>query len=858
MDKKFVAWLLVVTSLFLMWWSLRQQFAPTPVQNPSSLQQPANPNATNVDGNGASKNGAVQGNEPNPTLNAANATSDGSLLEPDIKPSWHVLGSLDPNSEFRQLVYLSNRGAGIERIELIDQTKPGRFRYRSLENWDVYLGYLALQERAEGLEIGCVPLGSPASQAKPENSQWQPGLQIGDVIQEIDHRQLKTLADWHAYFAKGKPGHEALIQVQRMIDGAPQVSRFTAILTQAPLDVVRVTDDQVNENVIGNIMRQSCLTTLAQLDSDRIMAGKESLDGLERILNGNWEPRPLDVPGGMGVEFAMPLKPWLQRRGLDADLEIAKRYRLLPAKSDSKKEWDGYEIDLEVIVRNRDTKAHQVALRQEGFNGLTLEGWWYLTKIGQTMFGGAGARDIVYASTAKGHQLISRSTIYKEASANPADPSRLFLSQFQPQPQRDLQYLGIDGALFAASLVSHPLDPTAMQNIQQAATVSLSEPKMTGSKQIATNSSAWFDTATMVVEPGQEASRRFSLIAGPKAPKLLQRYGLGRLVEYGWFGFVAIPLTKILHAFHYVSYNYGIAIIMLTVLVRSSMFPISRRAALSAQKMQALAPEIKRISDIYKDDLQARTKATQEVYKKANFNPMAGCLPVFIQIPIFIGLYRAVSVDVELRQQPLIPGIEWCSNLAGPDMLLAWSQWMPDFIAGKGSGYFGPYFNLLPIITITLFIIQQKVLMPKATDEQQEATQKMMMYMTVFMGVLFFKVPAGLCIYFITSSIWSLVERRLIKKYVPQTAVASGTPALSTTTSSTVKSVAQSKNTSLPKNGDKFKPEKPNPTRASQRPETLSEAFPWLAKYFGDKGKAAPPPSNADRNPKPKSRKKRN
>ncbi len=96
------------------------------------------------------------------------------------------------------------------------------------------------------------------------------------------------------------------------------------------------------------------------------------------------------------------------------------------------------------------------------------------------------------------------------------------------------------------------------------------------------------------------------------------------------------------------------------------MFPFSRRAAINAQKMQEVAPELKRINELYKDDWEKRTKATQEVYKKAKFNPMAGCMPLFIQLPIFIGLYRAVSLDIDLRQQPLIPGIDWCSNLLGP------------------------------------------------------------------------------------------------------------------------------------------------------------------------------------------------
>ncbi len=286
---------------------------------------------------------------------------------------------------------------------------------------------------------------------------------------------------------------------------------------------------------------------------------------------------------------------------------------------------------------------------------------------------------------------------------------------------------------------------------------------------MAANVSAWFDTSVATIEPNQEWSKQYTLFAGPKDPQVLDKYGLGSLLEYGWFGWVAKPLTLLLHTFYAVARNYGIAIVMLTVLVRSIMFPFSRRAAINAQKMQEVAPELKRINELYKDDWEKRTKATQEVYKKAKFNPMAGCMPLFIQLPIFIGLYRAVSLDIDLRQQPLIPGIDWCSNLAGPDMLLEWSSWMPDFIAGKGTGWFGPYLNLLPIFTITLFIIQQKVLMPKATDEQQQMTQTMMMYMTVFMGVLFFKVPAGLCIYFITSSTWSLVERQLVKRMLPKT-----------------------------------------------------------------------------------------
>ncbi len=92
---------------------------------------------------------------------------------------------------------------------------------------------------------------------------------------------------------------------------------------------------------------------------------------------------------------------------------------------------------------------------------------------------------------------------------------------------------------------------------------------------------------------------------------------------------------------------------------------------------------------------------------------------------------------------------------------------MPEFIAGRGTGWLGPYFNILPMVTVGLFLLQQKMLMPKATDEQTRMTQNMMQVMTIFMGVLFFKVPSGLCIYFITSSLWSLVERKLVKRFTP-------------------------------------------------------------------------------------------
>jgi YidC/Oxa1 family membrane protein insertase len=192
--------------------------------------------------------------------------------------------------------------------------------------------------------------------------------------------------------------------------------------------------------------------------------------------------------------------------------------------------------------------------------------------------------------------------------------------------------------------------------------------------------------------------------------------------------------------------------------------------------MQALKPEMDRITEKYKTDMQKRSQAMQELYRKHEINPLGGCLPVFLQLPIFIGLYRALMVDVELRQSPLFGhGIRWCSNLAAPDKFLDWSPVMPEFI-DNGMGLFGlgPYLNILPLITVVLFLVTQRMAMPEPTSEQAALQQKMMKYMTIFIGLLFYKVASGLCLYFIASSLWGIAERKLLPKTQLPSAAAGG------------------------------------------------------------------------------------
>lgn len=244
---------------------------------------------------------------------------------------------------------------------------------------------------------------------------------------------------------------------------------------------------------------------------------------------------------------------------------------------------------------------------------------------------------------------------------------------------------------------------------------------------------------------------------------------LGRAFNFIGMTGLVIWFTNFMHMvlgyLHAVISNYGLCIIVLTVLVRGLMFPLSRKQAMMSVRMQQLQPEIKKIQEKYKDDAQARSLAVWEFQKKQGVNPIGSCWVVFLQMPIFMGLYFALQESTHFRLAEFWP--TWIPNLAAPDMLIKWGENIPFISRIQDYGslfYLGPYFNLLPVIAVIVMIAQQKMTMPPPTDEQQEMQQKMMKYMMIFFGLMFYKVAAGLCLYFITSSLWGFCERKLLPK----------------------------------------------------------------------------------------------
>jgi YidC/Oxa1 family membrane protein insertase len=641
-------------------------------------------------------------------------------------PQWFALGSADPASDYRALVIVSNVGAAVDQIDL-----NGGYWDLNVNDQSGYLGPLAETDAPQGagVIVGVVGPGTPAAAA---------GLQPGDIISSLAGQDVADVASYKEVLQQTRPDSTVQVVVTREGQKLPPMN---VALVHRPLHLV---SRELNEN--GGYDQPSLLMTLAQLGDQRLAAGDVELNGLE-LRTGRWDVRNVNQDE---IEFVWPLA----KQGL----EIVKRIRLArdPAgaanEQGSAPPLPGYHVELDIEIRNTGSEPLDVAYQLDGPTGLPTEGWWYASKISRQWWHSVGVRDLAVKFLNNEPQLIGAVDIAT------GDIDRTV----RPDP---LSYIGIDAQYFSAVLqpLTEKPEVSWLSDAQAIVVGPIPEDK---ARLKLTNTSCRLTSQPLTLAPGEAGLRQtWRMFAGPKRPEVLAAYNLEDLIYFGWpiFAVVSRFLLTLLHFFHDVVGNYGLAIIMLTVLVRGCMFPISRKQALSAQKMQELQPEMKKLNEKYKTQPEQRTKATQELFRKHNYNPFSGCLLVFLQLPIFMGLYRGLMISVELRQQPLIPGLRWASDLAAPDMLFRWSEFLPAMLAAE-TGWLGPFFNILPVVTVGLFLWQQKMFMPPPADEQAAMQQKMMKYMMIFMAVMFFKVASGLCLYFIASSLWSITERKMLPK----------------------------------------------------------------------------------------------
>jgi YidC/Oxa1 family membrane protein insertase len=696
--------------------------------------------------------------------------SPDGLQSTTASQTWANLGSVDPASPYRMLVTFNSRGAAIERIEL---SNP---RYRDLEDRSGYIGHLALSDvrGGSGCVVNIVGAGTPAAQAVNDKDARLVGLQPGDVILALDGAPIESRLALELFLSKTRPGQTVALQIDR----GGQKLTFATTLMRRPLEVIRPEIEPTSPLEVALPQRHPNSLKLSLLGSRKLMTPTTEIALHDPLRDRHWEMLPSTPQSADSVAFRFQLNSQqAEELGLKGAVEVIKRYTL--AKVEANEGDDplamAYHIDCELEIRNLTKKAMEVAWQLDGPNGLPLEGWWYSNKI-SPHWGGAGARDVLWRPSGKSRDFRSTSQIFNYAKKNPEKPIQSLLGNDETT---QVDYFDVDAQYFTAALMPSAEEDPAASTFRYASSLPVNGIENIEKVDYKRTNVTFRITSDLKRIPAEGSYKQtMRLFAGPKVPDLLDRYGLFDIMEYGWFRAVSKPLSWLLHFLkHNVVFNYGLAIILLTVIVRGGMFPFSRKAAKNAQIMQQLSPELKKITEKYKNDMQKRSEAQSELFKRHKYHPLSGCLPMFLQLPIFLGLYRSLAVDIELRQAPLIPGIQWASNLAGPDMLFYWGNLLPKFLAGEASGWLGPYFNILPLISVVFLVIHQKLFTPPATDEQTKMTQDMMKYMTLFMGVLFFKVPAGLCLYFITSSLWSVCERLMLPSITPGGAAA-GTPVL--------------------------------------------------------------------------------
>ena len=240
------------------------------------------------------------------------------------------------------------------------------------------------------------------------------------------------------------------------------------------------------------------------------------------------------------------------------------------------------------------------------------------------------------------------------------------------------------------------------------------------------------------ISPGTKSTFGAQLFAGPQTEKdlLTAAPGLEYAVDYGWLTIVAKPLFWVLSQINNIVHNWGVAIILLTVLIKAAFYPLSAKSYKSMAQMRELAPRLQSMKEKFGDDKQKMQKAMMEMYRTEKINPMSGCLPIIVQIPVFIALYWMILGSVELRHAPFFG---WIQDLSAID----------------------PWY-VLPVLMGATMIIQT-YLNPPPTDPIQA---KVMKVMPVVFSIFFFFFPAGLVLYWLVNNVLSILQQWYVNKTI--------------------------------------------------------------------------------------------
>lgn len=329
-----------------------------------------------------------------------------------------------------------------------------------------------------------------------------------------------------------------------------------------------------------------------------------------------------------------------------------------------------------------------------------------------------------------------------------------------------VEFAGVTNQFFAT--VVRPKEPTITQVWAKSADVRLDD----GSASTVTSVRAGLNLPAATLSPRELKTLSYLIFIGPKHNPLLREMekfwgdGWGDVMQYGWFWFVSRPLNWLLNSYHTLldgiakNWSWGLAIILLTVTVRIFIWPLHAKSTHTMKRMAKLQPEMLKIKEKYADDPNKINTETMGLYRKYGINPLGGCLPMFLQIPIFFGFYKMLQYAVELRGQ----GFLWVNDLSQPDTLM--------YIAGIP-------LNILPIVMAISSFLQIKMT-PMTGDKMQ---QKIIMFMPFMFFFFCYNFASALALYWTTQNIFSIGQTWLMNK-VPE-------PELKVRTASDKKSFVQ-------------------------------------------------------------------
>jgi len=244
-----------------------------------------------------------------------------------------------------------------------------------------------------------------------------------------------------------------------------------------------------------------------------------------------------------------------------------------------------------------------------------------------------------------------------------------------------------------------------------------------------------FKAPALSIEPNTQATTSAILYVGPKDQEVLEKIApnLDLTIDYGFLWMISQPLFWLLIKIQSIVSNWGVAIIVITLIVKGGMYPLTKAQYTSMAKMRALAPKMAQLKERFGDDRQKMSQATMEMYRKEKVNPAGGCLPLIVQMPIFLALYWVFLESVELRHAPFML---WIQDLSAQD----------------------PYYILPVLMGVSMFVMQK--MQPMTVQDPMQ--QKIMQYMPVAFTVFFFWFPSGLVLYWLVSNLISIVQMKII------------------------------------------------------------------------------------------------